>query len=112
AIPGPHLNVSARQWRGCGNCGFASSAPGGGIRAEHLAALAIPGPHLNVSARQWRGCGNCGFASSAPGGAKPRANALRCPENRSGLRFSSGFPTAAEIAALLLPPPAAQSRNS
>ena len=28
AIPGPGLSAAARQWRGCGNCGAAYSAPG------------------------------------------------------------------------------------
>ncbi len=39
-------------------------------------------------------------------------SALRCPENTSGLRFSSCFPTAAEIAASLNLPPAVRGRNS
>ena len=38
-------------------------------------------------------------------------SALRCPENTSGLRFSSCFPTAEEIAASLNLPPAVRGRN-
>ena len=37
---------------------------------------------------------------------------MRCPKTRSGLRSSSGFSTAAEIPACLLPPPAAAGRHS
>jgi hypothetical protein len=37
---------------------------------------------------------------------------LRCPENRSGLRCSSDFPTAAEIPQCLHLPPAAALRDT
>ena len=45
-------------------------------------------------------------------GTRRATSTLRCPENTSGFRFSSCFPTAAEIAASLYLPPAAQGRNS
>ena len=40
------------------------------------------------------------------------SSTLRCPENAAGLRISLHSPTAAEIANLLLLPPAVQVRNS
>ena len=50
--------------------------------------------------------------SPRPSTPQGTASALRCPENTSGLRYSSCFPTAAEIAGSLLPPQAAGTCNS
>ena len=62
-----------------------------------LAAVAVRGPASQRPAKR-RGCGNTGLASSS---------ALRCPKNRSGLRWSSGFSTAAVKEPCLLLPQAA-----
>jgi len=67
-----------------------------------VAAMPFACRRENLPAKR-RGCHSFLLASSS---------ALRYPENRSGLRISSGFPTAAVIAGRLSLPPAAAARNS